>query len=198
MSEGVPSARLRASDADRERVLEVLRAAAEDGRLDLSEFDGRVEQVHRARTLGELPPITADLLPPEAQPIRLGTEPVAALFRNESRSGRWVVPAEQLSFALFATAELDLRDALLVRNHVRMTASTLFGRVRVRVPEGVDVRVRGWSFLGRRATTTRPVRTDGAPVLEVQGFSLFGSVRVSAPKRRRNWLGRGRGRRELE
>ncbi|GLU46837.1 DUF1707 SHOCT-like domain-containing protein [Nocardiopsis ansamitocini] len=197
MNEGLPASKLRASDADRQRVLDVLRAAAEDGRLDLEEFTERSDRVHEARTLGELPPITSDLLPAERQPLRLETAPVSAFFGNDTRAGRWVVAPQQYAYALFGTAEIDLRDALLVRNTVRMTASALFGRVHVRVPEGMEVRVTGWSFLGRRMTTTRPSPVADAPVLEVEGFCLFGSVHVSAPRRRRPWLRRARKRPEL-
>ena len=39
---------LRASDADRERVAEVLRAAAGDGRLTLEELDERLDAVFAA------------------------------------------------------------------------------------------------------------------------------------------------------
>ncbi|MGI5120257.1 DUF1707 SHOCT-like domain-containing protein [Marinactinospora thermotolerans] len=197
MNESVPPAGLRAANADRERVLEVLRAAVADGRLDLSEFDERADRVNAARTLGDLAPVTADLLPPERQPILLDEAPVAALFGNQTRSGRWVVQARQVVFALGGTAEVDMREALLVRGHIRMTASALFGRIRLQVPEGVEVRVRGWSFLGLRSTSTRPPRSGDAPVLEIQGFSLLGSLRVSSPRRRRGLLGRGRERRGL-
>ncbi|UOE22208.1 DUF1707 and DUF2154 domain-containing protein [Thermobifida halotolerans] len=196
--EGPPPERLRASDADRERVLAVLREAVEDGRLDLEEFQERSDRVHAARRLGDLVGITADLLPPDAQPLRLDVTPVSALFGNDRRTGRWVVPARQLVLSLFGTAEVDLRDALLTRDRVEMTASTVFGRIVIRVPEGLEVRVRGWSFLGRRTASVRPSPLRDAPVLEVDGFSLFGSLRVSAPRGRR-WLGRGRRRpRELE
>ena len=42
---------LRASDADRDRVIELLRAAVADGRLDPVEFDGRLDAALAARTI---------------------------------------------------------------------------------------------------------------------------------------------------
>jgi hypothetical protein len=54
---------LRASDADREVVHGVLAEAFADGRLDRTEYDDRSSTVLAARTLGELPPIVADLVP---------------------------------------------------------------------------------------------------------------------------------------
>jgi len=60
------NAGLRASDRDREVIRSVLAAAYADGRLDREEFDERSELVTSARTLGDLPPITADLVPDRA------------------------------------------------------------------------------------------------------------------------------------
>jgi len=60
---------LRASDADRDRVLELLRAAVADGRLDRAEFDERVDAALAARTIDALTPLTTDLI---AAPGRAG------------------------------------------------------------------------------------------------------------------------------
>ncbi len=60
---------LRASDTDRERVVEQLRQAHDEGRLTLIEFDERVGAAWAARTYGELRPVTADL-PEPARPSR--------------------------------------------------------------------------------------------------------------------------------
>ncbi|EOR72468.1 hypothetical protein TM51_02644 [Thermobifida fusca TM51] len=192
--EGTSPERLRASDADRERVLAVLREAVADGRLDFEEFQERSDRAAAARRLGDLVGLTTDLVPPEAQPLRLDSGPVAALFGAKRRGGRWVVPSQQWVFSLFGSAELDLRDALLARDRVAVAASAFFGRVVIRVPEGMEVRIRRRSLFGRRAAV-HPSPLRHAPVLEVDGVSLFGSVRVSTSRKRR--LGRGRPRREL-
>src|SRR6516164_10168205 len=84
---------LRASDADRERVVAVLAEAAGDGRLTLEEHSERVQRAYRARTLGELAGLTRDLVPPGAQPLRLDdSRTVAAFFTSTRRDGRWVMP----------------------------------------------------------------------------------------------------------
>ncbi len=54
---------LRASHADRERVVEVLKAAFVQGRLTKGELDARVGQAFAAKTYGELAALTADLPP---------------------------------------------------------------------------------------------------------------------------------------
>ncbi len=55
---------VRAADADRERVAELLRRAHDEGRLDLDEFDERVTAAWAARTYGDLDALTVDLPPP--------------------------------------------------------------------------------------------------------------------------------------
>ncbi|MBT2469672.1 DUF1707 and DUF2154 domain-containing protein [Streptomyces sp. ISL-66] len=74
--EPVPSEKplpdLRASDADRERVVERLRDAVAEGRLDMDEFEERLEATYKSRTYAELEPLTRDL------PALGATAPVAA------------------------------------------------------------------------------------------------------------------------
>jgi Domain of unknown function (DUF1707) len=53
--------RLRAGHADRERAIDVLKAAFAEGRLDQDEYTERVGQAHAARTYGELAALTSDL-----------------------------------------------------------------------------------------------------------------------------------------
>ena len=61
---GIPAggnAYLRASTADRERAVDVLKAGYAEGRLSKAEYDIRADQVFAARTLAELALVTADL-----------------------------------------------------------------------------------------------------------------------------------------
>lgn len=60
MTEHEPS-RIRAGDADRERVVDALRGHHEAGRLDAEEFGTRMEAALGARYLDELPPLQRDL-----------------------------------------------------------------------------------------------------------------------------------------
>ncbi len=53
--------RLRASHADRERVIEVIKTAFVQGRLDKDELDTRAAQAFTSRTYADLAAITADL-----------------------------------------------------------------------------------------------------------------------------------------
>ncbi|WP_344100385.1 DUF1707 domain-containing protein [Nocardiopsis rhodophaea] len=59
MSESAPE--IRASDTDRDRVAKLLQEHFAQGRLDNDEFSTRLESAYRARTIGELDPLTRDL-----------------------------------------------------------------------------------------------------------------------------------------
>ena len=67
---------LRISDNDRHQVAEVLREAAGEGRIDLTELDERLEATYAARTYADLVPITLDL--PVARSTDLPARPAAA------------------------------------------------------------------------------------------------------------------------
>lgn len=69
----LPPSHWLASNADRERAVDVLRAGFTEGRLTREELDERVARVYEARTYGELGALVADLpagvAPPRAQPM---------------------------------------------------------------------------------------------------------------------------------
>ena len=62
----MPESHLRASDADRAAVADVLGAHMSAGRLDVAEYDDRLARAYAARTYGELAELTTDL--PAAPP----------------------------------------------------------------------------------------------------------------------------------
>jgi hypothetical protein len=61
--------RMRAGDADRQRIVEQLGKHLGEGRLTVAEFDERVARAHAAVYLDELPPLTVDL-PADPAPVR--------------------------------------------------------------------------------------------------------------------------------
>jgi hypothetical protein len=62
------NASMRASDADREVVRAMLADAYADGRLTREEYDDRLNTLYASRTLGEMPALVADLVPPDGPP----------------------------------------------------------------------------------------------------------------------------------
>ncbi|HEY3468140.1 MAG TPA: DUF1707 domain-containing protein [Amycolatopsis sp.] len=68
--ETTPTARIRAADADRERVATAVQTAGSEGRLTLEEVEERLTRVYAARFTDELTELTADL--PRPDPPRPG------------------------------------------------------------------------------------------------------------------------------
>jgi hypothetical protein len=68
------SGEVRASDAEREAVVERLRVATVEGRLTLGELTERTGAAYTATTRGDLVPITADLpaVPARGDPCAAG------------------------------------------------------------------------------------------------------------------------------
>ena len=84
--------RIRASDADRDRVAALLREHHAAGRLTAEEFHERMEQALDAKTLGELDGLLADL-----PAIDLYQLPDASLRRPPPHLGRSLLPADSNS-----------------------------------------------------------------------------------------------------
>jgi hypothetical protein len=81
---------LRASDAERQRVVDELRRHFGDGRLTLGEFEERSGQAYGARTVGDLTPLLADLpaldaARPSGPPARVGEPRPSAELRGYFR-----------------------------------------------------------------------------------------------------------------
>ena len=90
--------RLRASHADREQVIDTLKTAFADGRLDEDELDARVGQALAARTYAELATATVGIpaAPAQAPPPRRPTRPPVnkeAVKRGLVTAGAMIPPA---------------------------------------------------------------------------------------------------------
>src|SRR5579862_1263842 len=178
---------LRASDADRDRVLALLAEAAGDGRLTAEEHAVRVQRACTARTLGELAELTADLAAPSAQPVRLdGGRIISGVFGPARRDGRWVVPESLTVTALAGEVEVDFTQAILQASRVRLYATVIGARLRIVVPDGVSVVVTGHTVPGRkRGVPKTPPGAVPAAVIEVKALVLGGEVIVRTPPRPR-------------
>jgi hypothetical protein len=204
---------MRVSDADRQRVADVLRDAAGEGRLDLDELEERLELTWQAKTYGELVPITLDLqatgpVPhphphPGAAPVRRTPSSVPAVGHNSSvaimgeckRRGVWQVPAQHSAFSLMGSVVLDLREAVLTSHDTQINASAVMGEVKIVVPAHVHVLVDGTPIMGDYGQAKDKVPAElgpDSPVVRVRGMALMGSVQVQrlpAPGTPRKYLG---------
>jgi hypothetical protein len=188
---------LRASDADRDRIADILRDAMAEGRLDAEEHGERIDAVYRAKTVAELEPLVRDLPAPGVRqepaaapaydPYENGaaaqhTENLIAVFSASTRKGRWRVAPRISAFSLFGSVEIDLTEAVFAQRLTTINATSVFGNVEVRVPENITLRGNGSGIFGNFEVRTLESADPEAPVVVVNGISVFGNIEAK-PKR---------------
>ncbi|MGW2397943.1 DUF1707 SHOCT-like domain-containing protein [Kitasatospora sp. NPDC001664] len=202
----VTEAELRASDADRERVAELLRDAYAEGRLTVEEHSERIELAYGAKTLGDLAPLTRDLPAPGAPvsvakpqpaadrppvlPARAEAPTVVAIFGGAARKGRWRVGSHLRAVALFGGVDIDLTDAVFESPEVEIEVFAMFGGVDVKVPENVSLHGSGLGLFGGFDVKEQTVADPYAPVVRVKGAAIFGgcSAKPRRGKKLKEWV----------
>ena len=184
---------LRASHEDRDRVVEMLRVAAGDGRLTAAELDERLEAALTARTGSELAVLTDDL--PGVAGERGGVAQQAKdLVRidyqggNTRRVGGWVVPQRMQIRAVGGTVRLDFTEAVITEPTLQIEAEVRGGSLVLVTKPGIEVdadevAVRGGRIKVRPGTGSRqPVILRVQISCETRGGSI-----VARPPRRTFW-----------
>lgn len=186
---------LRASDADRERTAELLRHAAGEGRLTIDELEERLGTVYETRTRSELERLTADLVvsggprPSGAwrMPVRTGpggTNWLVSVLGGRDRKGRWRVGEQLKVINVLGSSNLDLNDAELAAEHVQITVFALLGSAEIRVPEGLNVELSEFAFMGgNNADLGDEMPDPGGPVLRLRVISILGGTDVKRGRR---------------
>lgn len=195
---------MRISDADRQQVAEVLRDAAGEGRLDIDELEERLEQTWRAKTYGDLVPITLDLQAPgpATAPTRRassvpaeGHDSSVAIMGDCKRRGVWQVPEQHTAFSLMGSVVVDLREAVLAAHETRINANAVMGDVKIIVPAHLRVVVDGTPIMGDFGQGKDKVPAEvgpDSPTVRIRGVALMGSVQVQrlpAPGTPKKYLG---------
>ena len=146
--EPFPAPDVRASDADRDRVIDVLRAATADGRLTADEFSERMAAALSSRTFGELAPLTADLVIPASRaPVSRAPEsaPVKDVIRIDQRggtvqrTGRWLVPLRLEMHPSWCDVTIDFTDAVIRHDTLHIDMKMRGGSLILVVGPGIVV-----------------------------------------------------------
>ncbi|MEQ7009182.1 DUF1707 domain-containing protein [Actinopolymorpha sp. B17G11] len=187
-----PRAHLRASDADRERVVQLLGEALADGRLETHEHSERLDAVYTAKTLGELVPLTHDLSDVVETPgadsqararspvidqagASTETDHLIGIFGGGERKGRWRVRRRTNAVAVFGGFDLDMTEATFDARRVEIRLFALFGGISITIPDGVEVQNQCGGVLGGVSINTGDTPPPpGAPVIVLKGVAIFG------------------------
>lgn len=181
---------IRASDADRDRIADILREAMAEGRLTADEHAERVDSVYRAKTVGELEPLVRDLPTPGGTPRAVGAsyahspesptgpaDNLVAIFSSSSRKGRWRVGGRTNAFSLFGSVEIDLTEALFGQRLTVINATSVFGSVEIRVPENICCAA------AERESSAISKSSPWNPPIPKRPWSSSTDIRCSAPSR---------------
>ncbi|MPZ66042.1 MAG: DUF1707 domain-containing protein [Pseudonocardiaceae bacterium] len=191
-----PQPEKRIGDRERREVDAHLQMALADGVLTLTEYDERAAQCWAARTRSDLDVLTADL-PSPAEPLPVENEGAAttpARSGDQTGSGvterivSGVVTAAVVAAGLYAGVQvLGADDGVSVfssrvlqvgDDQERVEFGTLFGSVRIVVPDDVRVRTTGTIIFGSVACDQACEGGSGEREVVVDTRGGFGSIEV--------------------
>ena len=190
---------LRASHDDRDRVVEMLRVSAGDGRLTAEELDERLEQAMTARTYGELARLVADL-PATGSAVSPAT-PLKAkdVVRIDTRSGhvkrvdRWVVPQRMEVKVTSGQVLLDFTQAVITQPTLKLDVEVRSGHVRLLTRPGIVVDADEVAIRSGHVRVKAPWGSEVPVQLHVEVTGTVGSGHLVARPPNRNfwqWLTR--------
>jgi hypothetical protein len=187
----------------RERTIQALCEHFASDRLDMTDFETRLDGAHRAGTAEELAALLADL--PALRTQSVGTAGVAAaasaalerggralgdavretrtlvaFMGGVERRGEWTPARRNIVVAVLGGAELDFRDVRLPPGETEVLLVCLMGGAEIIVPPGLNVDANGIAIMGGFAHTAAARSADpAAPVLKLTGFAFMGGVDIA-------------------
>jgi class 3 adenylate cyclase len=179
----------RVSDSDRDEAVTLLREHVVVGRLTLDEFSERVGVALRARTRDDIASAMTDLptlaVAAEEATRRRSRRRFVAVMSGSQAKGRWRLSGRTTAVAVMGGVDMDLRHAEIDGPEIVITAVAFWGGIQITVPEGFEVELEGFSFMGGRDLKLRNVpRVPGSPRIRVRGFAIMGGIDVkSRPSR---------------
>lgn len=190
-----------ASERGRQETVDALCQAFAEDRLDLSDFERRVELAHRAATTEELQTLLSDLPRAKELPARREARTVPApgsrskwgladpsavpdqnvvmgVLGGGVRKGAWRPARFNYAVAIWGGVELDFRESILPPlTEVRCFA--MMGGIELIVPPDVIVDTSGIGILGGFDHGAAEQRApEGAPVIRITGLAFLGGVDV--------------------
>ena len=176
---------LRASDAEREQVVDALRDHAALGRLSTDELEERTGAAYAATTRGELVALRSDLpdevlpapRPVPAAPPEVVGERMRAVLSSSEQGGHWLVPEHMEVTAILGDCKLDLRQAE-VPAEVTIDVKVRLGDVTIYIPPGARVELTGRAVLGDKKVRGQSRAPGGGPLVRVHADVILGDLKI--------------------
>jgi hypothetical protein len=193
---------LRASDAEREQIADVLRHAAGEGRLTVDELDERLDAAYAAVTRGDLDRLVGDVVVPGQRrdhllagahpdalrrddgrvPVRVGDEGehwLVAVMGGVTRKGRWRLGRQCHAINVMGGSDLDLCDAELADHEVDLNVYSIMGGSEIRIPDHMNVKISDFALMGgNEAKIGEHTPDPGGPVVHIRLISIMGGSTV--------------------
>jgi hypothetical protein len=190
----VARSELRASHEDRDKVVELLRVSAGDGRLTAEELDERLERAMTARTYGELATLVADLPAAGSAAPGAPTPRVKEVVRFDCgsghtiKNGRWVVPRRMEARVASGHLKLDFTEAVITQPLLQLDAEVRSGHIILITKPGIVVETDDVTVRSGHVKVRAPWGPDVPEVLriEVAGKVASGHL-IARPKYRSFW-----------
>ncbi|KNB53861.1 DUF1707 SHOCT-like domain-containing protein [Streptomyces caatingaensis] len=187
-SQGV--AELRAGDADRESVVEHLRIAAGEGRIDVTELEERLDRAYTAKTYGELDILVSDLTRERSPVSRFGADGEALVLKtrlsNIKQNGPWTVPPKIVAECKMLSIVIDFTESVCAHREVTVEARCGTGTIQLLVPQGWAVRIDGSSTNTAHISNKVTAPADPtSPTLRIVGHPRAGRIRIQQARRTR-------------
>jgi hypothetical protein len=189
--EVVSRGELRASHDDRDRVVELLRVSAGDGRLTAEELDERVGAALTARTYGELAALVSDLPAVPGSAVSVPAAKPKDVVRIDCRSGsakragRWMVPPRMEVRVTSGDVTLDFTEAVIAWPSLQIDADVHSGNLTLVTKPGVVVDTDDVAIRSGNVKVRAPWGAD-VPVtlrIDVSGRVGSGNIRARPPRR---------------
>lgn len=193
---------LRASDAEREQIADVLRHAAGEGRLTVDELDERLDAAYAAVTHADLERLVTDVVvpadrrdhllagahadallrAPDRVPVRVrddGERWLVSVMGGVSRKGRWQMARSCNAVNVMGGAEIDLCDVELADHDVELNVYSLMGGSEIRIPDHMNVKISDFALMGGNEAKIGDHTPDpGGPVVHIRLISIMGGSEV--------------------
>jgi hypothetical protein len=192
----VARSELRASHEDRDRVVELLRVSAGDGRLTAEELDERLELAMTARTYGELAKLVADLpadgsvagAPALRAPRAKDVVRIDCGSGHTKKEGAWVVPQRIEARVRSGHLMLDFSQAVITQPSLQLDAEVRSGHVILITKPGIVVDTDDVVVRSGHVRVRAPWGPDVPEVLRIEVSGKVGSGHfVARPKFRTFW-----------
>lgn len=189
----------------REEVIDQLIMNYSHGEISLEAFEKRLDiamESNDALVITKLAadlPLTVDSHYQQKKHNALGTHPTIGdtkaldklvnILSSSTRDGQWNVPKHITLYNVLGSDELDFTEAKFTSANVKITVFSVFGSVKIKVPEDINVHTNVNCIASSLKKNTHVEFDPSAPTISLEGKFIFSSLDVHVKRTiREKWV----------